>query len=343
MHADIHTINTILHRYGLPETVIQTESYIDQIENDWVKLIFAVTLLGGKKLVIKLLHEKGSPSADRNIVEQQSRFSEAMRTWGILTPKRYKTGVDYCSQLPFRGILCNVTVEDYCGQEVKYINSSLACEIGRLMARMHRLSLDSDLKIGCGTLFSAAYENDVDVYDRLCQLCATNGIDQETFAQIKHLREEKLTRIRSVWDKLPRCAVQGDISINNLVCDGDRLYVFDYNNAGDEVLVGDFVLEGLLTAFEMDLPEGMPESCREQIFTAFIQGYLSVRPLTPAEQAVVWDIYTLWHGLWFTRIVYHEHSLEAAIKRGDITAANACLAGMLKDMTQANDGRFLSQ
>lgn len=342
MYTDIHTINTILRRYGFPETVIMTESYIDRWkEKELARLIFGVTLADGRKLVIKLLHYD-SPSADRKIIEAQSRFSEAMRNQGIQTPRRYMAGPEYCTQLPFRGLLCNVTIEDYCGQEVRYLDHNLAWEIGQLMARMHRLSLADGLKIGCGTLFSAAYDNDVDAYDRLCELCRTDGIDQDIVVRIKALREEKLTHIRSHWAELPMCAVQGDVSINNLVWDNQGLHVFDYNNAGDEVLVGDMVLEGLLTAFEMDLPEGVPESSRETLFDAFVRGYLSVRPLTPAEQTVVWDIYTLWHGLWFTRIVYHDHSLEKAIGRGDMAAANGILASILADMERADDGRFLT-
>lgn len=340
MRPNLQTIHTILQRYDFPETVILTESYLDQVkEPDWVKLIFAVTLSGGKKLVIKILHGN-EPSADGKIIEAQCRFSEAMRAGGILTPRRYLSGASYCTPLSCCGLPCWVTVEDYCGQEIRCITPALAGEIGGLMARMHLLSLENRLSIGCGTLFSAAWDNDVDAYDRFCELCRTDGIRQELFEHITTLRTEKLSRIRALWPELPKCAVQGDISINNLVWDDSGLQVFDYNNAGDEVLVGDMVLEGLLTAFEMDLPAGVPESSREMLLDAFFRGYLSLRPLTQVELEVVWDIYTLWHGLWFTRIVYREDSLEKRLLRHDLDGANGLLEDILRDMCRPDDLRF---
>ena len=40
----------------------------------------------------------------------------------------------------------------------------LRLRIGELMAHMHILSLENKCEIGCGTLFSAAYWNDVDAF-----------------------------------------------------------------------------------------------------------------------------------------------------------------------------------
>ena len=116
--------------------------------------------------------------------------------------------------------------------------------------------------------------------------------------------------------------------------------MFDYNNAGDEVLVSDLVMEGLLTAYEMDLPDGVPASYREKLFPSLLKGYLSERPLSEPERGAAWEIYTLYHGLWFSRIVYHNDSLEKLVQRGDYDAANRLLRQMLSDMTQQDDGRF---
>lgn len=116
--------------------------------------------------------------------------------------------------------------------------------------------------------------------------------------------------------------------------------VFDYNNAGDEVLISDLVLEGLLTAYEMDLPCGTPTTYREKIFPAFLEGYLSIRHLSEMESTIAWEVYTLYHGLWFTRVVYNDNSLEQLVKNGDYDAANNLLKQMLADMTETEDGRF---
>ena len=116
--------------------------------------------------------------------------------------------------------------------------------------------------------------------------------------------------------------------------------MFDYNNAGDVVLVSDLVLEGLLTAYEMDLPEGTDQNIREQFFPALLNGYLSHRELSDEEVEVAWIVYTLYRSLWFSRIKYNEDSLEKLVKNEDYLSANQLLNQMLEDMTESDDGRF---
>lgn len=331
----------VLRMYGFSEPFELHKVYLHETgRDDYFKLIFAVDLADGMRLVVKILHEDRDHLEERKKTENQSRFSEFIRLNGIKTPKRYAAGGRFCNELLWRNKRFNVTVEDWCGEEIMEITVEIARRIGGLMAQMHSLSTEAGFTIGSGTLFSAAYWNDVDAYDRFCEITGDARLNQEAVAQIKSQREEKLAGLRKVWETLPKAAVQGDISINNLVNGDDGLIVFDYNNAGDEVLVSDLVLEGLLTAFEMDLPAGETESYREQLFPALLEGYLSVRTLNEAECAAAWDIYTLYHGLWFTRIVYNEDSLEKTVGRGEYEAANRLLKRMLDDITERDDGRF---
>ena len=338
---EIEVIKAILRMYGFEENFTEQKSFLHVIHDDgYVKLIFSVTLDSGKMLVIKIQHEEADLLQNRKNVENQSAFSEFMRIQGIKTPHRYQADGRYCNEYVYNDIPCNVTVEDWCGEEIKEINTDIAYQIGELMGRMHNISLENECKIGCGTLFSAAYWNDVDAYPKFCEICEDEKLDRKIISKIKALREEKLEQIRSVWETLPKAAVQGDISINNLVYDSLELTVFDYNNAGDEVLISDLVMEGLLTAYEMELPEGVPESYREKIFPTLLKGYLSVRPLSALECDMAWEIYTMYHGLWFSRVMYKENSLENLVKRNDYDAANQLLNQMLADMTEQDDGRF---
>ena len=338
---EMDVIEKILTRYGFDAPVTEQRPYIHAIEdNGWMKLIYRVTLADGRMLVIKLLHEDKDLAAEGRKVEKQSGFSELLRSHGISTPARYRAEGRYCTDFSYHGLPCLVTVEDWCGEEIAVIDPETAGELGALMARMHLISLEHHCTIGHRTLFSAAYWNDVDNFPEFCKLTKDPRLDQVVVARIRSLREEKLERIRAVWETLPRAAVQGDISINNLTRTGDGLTVFDYNNAGDEVLISDLVLEGLLTAYEMDLPEGSPEERREWLFPAFLRGYLSVRSLSEAECAAAWEVYTLYHGLWFSRVIYNDNSLDSLVKKGDYEAANRLLKQMLADMLEADDGRF---
>lgn len=339
--VETNVIETILDLYGFSGNITEQKSYIHVIEEDgWMKLISRVTLEDGQRLVLKILHEDDDLCAEIEKIENQSIFSEQMRNSGIRTPKRYQAKGRYCNQFVYHELPCLITAEDWCGEEITEINAEIAYRIGEMMAEMHLLSLANHCEIGCGTLFSAAYENDVDAFEEFCQICENEHLDQTVVTEIKELRSQKLKMLRVVWDRLPKTAVQGDISINNLVYGEDQLTVFDYNNAGDEVLISDLVMEGLLTAYEMELPAGTDPQVRETFFPALLKGYLSRRSLSIEEADTAWIAYTLYHALWFTRIVYHEDSLEKLVARNDYAAANRLLANMLKDMTEADDGRF---
>lgn len=342
--VETETIELILKLYGFEAHVTDQKSYIYAIEeNGWMKLIFRVTLENGRMLVIKLLHEDDDLEVEHRKYEKQSIFSEFMRSRGVKTPARHRADGKFCVRYVYRDLPCIVTVEDWCGEEITEITADIAYKIGELMARMHTLSLENGCEIGHRTLFSAAYWNDVDAYSDFCEITADEKLDQGIVVQIKVLREAKLERIRAVWESLPRAAVQGDISINNLVNSADGLVVFDYNNAGDEVLISDLVMEGLLTAYEMELPEGTPASFREQLFPELLKGYLSHRPLSEMESATAWEVYTLYHALWFTRVIYNDESLQKLVENGNYDAANRLLKQMLADMTEADDGRFVSK
>lgn len=336
-------IRSILAMYGLDTRFGEQKEYIcyhGEQGDKLVKVIVSVLLENGQRVVIKILRENEELLKARNKIEKQSEFSECMRQHGIKTPMRYKANARYCNEYIYHDLPCNVTIEDWAGEEIGEITPEIAYKIGELMARMHNLSLENQCKIGCGTLFSAAYWNDVDAFPKFCELGKNQNLDQTIVKQMKELREEKLAELRCVWDSLPKAAVQGDISINNLVYGEKELSVFDYNNAGDEVLISDLVMEGLLTAYEMDLPEGVDKGCREELFLALLNGYLSVRKLSEEEVKAAWTIYTLYHSLWFTRVLYNDDSLEKLIEKEDYGEANRLLAQMLADMTDSDDGRF---
>ena len=336
----------VLKRFGFAEAVGEPTVFLhEEYEDGYFKHIIGVTTADGRRLVLKFVREffdgcLSDLSAQREILEKQCAFAAFLRENGILTTRYYRAEGSFCIETDCMGVPCTVTVEDYCGEEIREITEPLAFRIGALVAEMHTLSLKHGYRIGLNTLFSAAEKNDVDCTARFRTLAASDGIDPSVAAQIEAWIERRRAAMVAAWDTLPKSAVQGDISINNLIDTPDGLLVFDYNNAGDVVLVSDLVLEGLLTAYEMDLNKDAPASVRERLFPAFLNGYLSVRKLTEAEQRIGWEIYTLYHALWFTRIVYNEDSLEKLLQRGDLDGANALLRRIYADITEQDDGRF---
>lgn len=296
-----------------------------------VKIIVKVDLSNEKSLVIKFIRQDMNP---HNVIEEQSRFSEHLRERGILTPKRYKSGDSYCITYTFNGLLLDVTVEDYLGKEVKVIDNTLAYNIGRLMGKNHCIAEEDNLYINANTIFNIVGYNEVSGYNEFVRLGNDKLIEKKLFDEICSIYDIKINRIKSVWGSLPKYATQGDYSINNLSYIGyDELGIFDYNIAGDETLIGDMILEGLLIANEMELTQGLSDTDRPGLFKSFLNGYISQRPLSENERLVFDDIYAISKGLWFTRIQYNDASLVKLIEKKDHEKTTELLREIYKDIS----------
>lgn len=337
MALELSAVRRALAQYGFTGEILGVTSYIDYREADrsYAKHILKADLDDHPPLVVKFTRDR-----PRGVIEEESRFSEHLRARGLPTPRRYQCGGAYCTTCSLDGLSLDVTVEDWCGDELKAIDRRTAYLIGELMARIHRISLEDGCRIGAATLFSAAEKNDVNRYDRFEALCRDKRLDSALVRRICGLYQEKMARLTRKWPALPVCAVQGDVSINNLHLGRDGLVIFDFNNAGDVVPVSDAILEGLLTAYEMELADGLQDADRPELFHAFLRGYRSVRSFTPEELDVAWDIYTLYNGLWFTRITFSENSLEQLLSRGEYEQANQLLSSIYADMTAAEAPLF---
>ncbi len=331
------TLASVLRRYGFRSPVTAQETYLHYVDAATAKLVVGVTLADGRCLVIKLFRDTEDFSEQGAITETQSAFSELLRTSGISTPKRYRAHDRYCTLTELDGIPYHTTLEDWCGHELTEIRPAVAHDLGILLAQMHLVALNSGLCIGRGTIFGEAPNNDHDAYPDFCRLAENTHLDASFTEQIQALYTQKAARVHALWDTLPQAATQGDLSVNNLVLHDDgTITVFDYNIAGDEVLVSDLVLEGLFLAYQMDIPPDAPADYRETIFPAFYDGYLSVRPLTAPEREVAWALFTMYHSLWATVT----DALESLVTSGRYAEANAHLARILADLSAPDDGRF---
>lgn len=324
MNIELKDLIDVLALYNITEPICNFKFFINGYNDKTseLKVITKVEFINRKPLVVKFIRENNHP---HNIIEKQSAFSEYLRSEGILTPKRYMNGGKYCSKFLLDNLYTDVTIEDYLGEEIKSIDFKLAYKIGKLMAKIHCISERGNCHIGSNTIFNVVGYNEVSGFDKFVELGETNKIDIVMYRRIKSIYTTKLEKIRLLWDKLPRFATQGDFSINNLTYVGEELGIFDYNIAGDESLIGDMVLEGLLTANEMDLADGLSETDHEELFRCFFNGYTDERPLTDVENSVLRDIYSISSGLWFTKILYHENSLSKLVERNECDKVNLLL------------------
>lgn len=316
MNLETKDIVNILASYDIHSEIDSFTYFINGYNEETaeLKMIVRVNFHERTPLVIKCIREDEHPN---NIIEEQSCFSEQLRGKGILTPKRYLCGNYYCSVYKLGDLILDITVEDYFGEEIKVIDKNLAYKIGRLMGENHRIAEENSLHISAKTIFNVTGYNEVSGYETFKEFGNSGFIEKDAFDRICALYDEKLDRIKSVWGNLPKYATQGDYSVNNLVYIDNEIGIFDYNIAGDETLIGDMILEGLLTANEMDLAEGLTESDRLGLFKEFVRGYVVKRPLLEKEKDVFNDIYTISQALWFTKIKYRDTSLSKLIKNNE--------------------------
>lgn len=154
-------IHSILELYGLDAPFSEQKEYINyngKHGDNLVKVILSVLLENGKRVVLKILHEQDDLLKERTKIEKQSAFSEFMRQNGIKTPMRHMASGRYCNEYIYNNLPCNVTVEEWCGEEIMEINTDISYKIGELMARMHILSLDCLYALSFSVVFKSGVQ-----------------------------------------------------------------------------------------------------------------------------------------------------------------------------------------
>lgn len=311
MCFDKEDFEVVLSQYGIHESIVSSELLFEMYDNNEIKVITKCNYENRSPIILKLLHEDRHP---HYIIEQQSAFSELLRSNGILTPKRYKSKGIYCGTYDHNGIVYDTTVEDYLGEEIKLIDIHLAFLVGKLMGEMHKISAENNCHISTKTIFDLMGYNEVSGFNTFMKYVQSGVLPCMISEQIINEYRKRISIIKMGWDQLPRFASQGDISINNLTQIGNEIGIFDYNIAGDAVLVCDLVLEALLTAYEMDIPDTVK---RSDIFIKFIEGYLSVYKLGKQELRAAWNILIVSDAFWFKKFKYTDNSLSCLVERHD--------------------------
>lgn len=358
MNLTPEILSPLLREYGISSGITGIVPYMNYREKGKIKVIARADMSQRPPLIIKLLRE---PEHPHEIIERQCVFSEHLRRNGIPTPERYSRGGVYCLERIVDGERVDVTLEDYCGDELTKIDIDTAKEAGALMARIHRISFRDNFKIGAPTIFNAIGKNDVSGIDKLRSLAKIAEESQiksvtyphrlckkpELCREIIAIYDQKIANAAAIWNRLPCSAVQGDISVNNLTRRGGKLAIFDYNIAGDETLVGDLILEGLLSAYNMELVDGLTENDRPAVFRAFLDGYREICPLTPDERLAACEIYPAYNAVWFSRVMDCDgsfpDSLEAVMMGNDCERADEILTKMYSLITSDARRIFASE
>ena len=340
MKIERNHIADMLALFYITDPITELTYFIEQYSIDpntsipRVKVIVRTDFENADPVVVKCINQKEHPG---HIIEQQSVFSEHMRRNGIITPRRYPVVGEeqaLCLTYYIEDTPLIVTVEEYIGEEIRQIDPGTAYKIGRLMGEMHRIAERDKLHIEANSIFDVIGYNEASGYNRFKELGEAGHLQLDKYKQITEMYEHRMKNLHTVWSELPRFATQGDYSINNLTWAREEIGIFDYNIAGEETLVGDMVTEGLLTAHEMDLAEGLNSEDKLRLFDAFMEGYRGMRELNDTEQRVLNDLYAVVASMWFTSIRYNEDSLEKLVERGEIDKIEVRLEEIKKILSE---------
>jgi len=338
MTVEPKDISKALALYGIDCDVVSHSFFENSFDEEVTeaKFIVKADLSNGESLVIRLIRQENYP---RSRTEEQSQFTEYLRNCGIFTPKQYKSGDGFCAVYHLDGMDLNVTLEDYIGEVCNFETSkSTMFKIGELQGKMHHISEEDNLHLNGETIYNLMGYDEFTGYDNFEWYGNHGMIDADMFKKISAAYEKRMTRIKQIWDSLPKYATQSDHAIYNLTYNGTEIGIFDYNNAGDGVLVYDMIVHGIYNAMsDYKFPNNLTEDEKLDFFKSYLDGYTSQRPLSENEKSVFDDLYAIAYGIQNLRINVSDDSLEILLKNKEQDKIDTLLQKIYQDLRNKVD------
>ncbi|MFC5602100.1 phosphotransferase enzyme family protein [Sporosarcina koreensis] len=299
-------INEVIQQY-LPDPVTRHE-----ILRDKDRLVAEVEVDG------EVYFLKGEKQAVQ-FIETVIAFTELMIEAGLpfIMPEKTLNGERFARHEDLLFILERKGV----GTEVKVLRLEHFKEIGKMLGKQHETSSAMDFRFGVGTSWGMFGGNETEAlgdYDEnelsyldLIQSVEETGMYTMELATIKELYQSRRSTLKEAWNLLPLGPVQGDFCPYNLLFQQDKIStVFDYNIAGDEVLINECIGVGIFLAWHHDF-EG--DEAPEERFDAYIEAYTSERPLSNREMEMIPYLFAIIRAFRYDRV---EEGIEK-IKQGD--------------------------
>ena len=231
--------------------------------------------------ILKLL---SLPMCSNQTLEIQSRFSELYRENGIPTPKRFlaKNGfylMPYCMEE--KEIL--ISLEEDAGDQILDFSSDIIVFMGRLLGKMHAISMGNKCRFRPGSLYCEFREGKT-TYLPLWKRTGTDFLPSDIFERILKLYEEHMIEMKKTWDILPRYTVQSDMYRMNLTKKDGKIRIIDYDRVGDEVLLADMLVTWFRFRFDPMIRNAFEDPDAIELWEKFLKAYEKERPLTENEK-----------------------------------------------------------
>lgn len=240
---------------------------------------------------------------DQQEVERISAFSN--RLHAVLPTPRYLKTVSSMYSVKRDSVVYTLE-QKLRGAEVETLTDTHLAEIANALGTMHHYVLENQLRLHRGTtwsMFGGNQNDELGYYDENeCSFweCRDAFSNHVLFPQVEvayqHIRQE----LQRMWTDLPIAATQGDFCYYNMVFQDQKLTgVFDFNLAGDEVLINECLAVAVYHSWHA--PYQGTRSPDER-FTLFCDAYQRIRPWTEKEASVVPQLKALIRAFRYDRI-----------------------------------------
>ena len=237
----IKDVNNILEKYELGNSgkavAIEILQYY-QVDEKICIVILIETILH-VRYVMKLLSDKWICVEEE---EKRSEFSELLRVNGLPVPQKYKVKNRYIGCFCFGEVEFNVTIEDYFGENLKTVSFGNIKTLGRLLADMHKISINHEYHLKKGSTYCALFSGRVGI-DRIWGENKSILLKANLYKKVKAIHEMSINKIKNMWTDLPIYAVHGDLGLlSNVTIYNNQYGIIDFNLSGDEVLLNDMLI-----------------------------------------------------------------------------------------------------
>lgn len=192
-------------------------------------------------------------------------------------------------------------------------------EIGTALGKMHRFSLEHSISLNQATSWAMFGGNESDALGDYDENELSFRDFATAFAQEPHMQDITSLymgyrkQLEDVWSELPTAATQGDFCHYNMLFDEQQRIngIFNFNLAGDEVLLNECVAVGVYLCWHVDY---QGELSSTQRFQQFMQAYEKQRALNVLEKKMIPALFAIIRAFRYDRV-------ENGIKNSDAKGA----------------------
>lgn len=309
---DTSIIDNTLAQFGFAKSTERQQ--LQHFErNDKLRIVMKATTTDEYTIVIKFFDD---PDVRPQSLEVQGLMSDCYLEAGVIVPRRYQNQEGrYRSTQVVLGRNVSVTVEDYLpGKELELTSLSILLSLGELLGRMHAATEKAKLCVGNGSAWALFVGSEVDMVgefdenadnaNRFFSDMRNHPIDVVLLDDIEMRFYAKRNELESFWACLPKGAVQGDLSPNNVLVDdaGNITGIIDFHLAGDEVYVNHMMSEGVFLSYSCDQVEGETPAMRDDYLYSFVEGYQRHRTLSDTEKGTLNLLYNIFKPFRFQEL-----------------------------------------